>query len=76
MGAATTSSSTIVYCIEPGCKGWHTNLAGQHQKVTKNIPSPAGIGNPIAIMYIPVCKNSVQMDTVSSIDAPGDVKEL
>ena len=28
MGAASTSSSTRVYCMVPGCKGQHANLAG------------------------------------------------
>ena len=32
MSAASTLSSTRVYHIEPDCKGWHTNLAGCHQK--------------------------------------------
>ena len=31
-GCCLTSSSTIVYCMVPGCKDQHANLAGQHQK--------------------------------------------
>ena len=27
-----TSSFTKVYCMVPGCKGWHSNLASHHQK--------------------------------------------
>ena len=30
MGAASTSSSTIVYCMLPGCKGQCANLASWH----------------------------------------------
>ena len=70
MGAASTSSSTIVYHVLPGCKGWCTNLAGQHQKKKQqNIPNPADISGPIAVMYIPVCKNNVQIESVSSVDS-------
>ena len=51
MDAASTLSSTVVYHVEPGCKDQHTNLAGQHQKkYQQNIPNPAGMSNPIAIM--------------------------
>ena len=36
----------------PGCKGWHANLTGQHQKKwQQKIPNPAGISDPIAITY-------------------------
>ena len=34
----------------PGCKGWHANLAGQHQRKSKQkIPNPTGISHPIAV---------------------------
>ena len=70
MGATSTSSSTIVYHVLPGCKGWHVNLAGQYQmKQQQNKPNPAGICNPIAVMYIPVCENRVQMESVSYVDS-------
>ena len=70
MGVASTSSSKIVYCVLPGCKGQCANLAGQHQKKEQqNIPNPAGISDPIAIMYIPVYKNSVQIASVSPVDS-------
>ena len=50
MGAAFTSSSTIVCHVEPDYKGWHANLAGQLQrKKQQNIPNPAGMSNPTAI---------------------------
>ena len=65
MGAISTSSSTIVYCVLPGCKGWHANLAGQQQ----NKPNPSGISGPIAITCIPVCKNRDQMESVCSVDS-------
>ena len=70
MGATSTSSSTIVYHVLPGCKGQCANLAGQHQKeVAKNKPNPAGISNPIAVTYIPWCENRVKMDPVCSVDS-------
>ena len=70
MGDTSTSSSTIVYCMLPGCKGWHTNLAGQHQKKQQqNKPNPAGISNPITVTYIPVCENRVQMESACSVDS-------
>ena len=50
MGVASTLSSTIVYHIEPDCKGQCANLAAQHQKKQQLIiPNHAGMGNPIAI---------------------------
>ena len=50
MGAASTLLCTMVYHIEPDCKGWHANLSGWHQKKwQQNIPNPAGISDPIAI---------------------------
>ena len=70
MGATSTLSSTIVYHLLPGCKGQHTNLAGQHQKKSQqNKPSPTGISNPIAETYIPGCENRVQMEPVCSADS-------
>ena len=70
MGATSTLSSTIVYHMLPGCKGWHANLAGQHQKkYQQNKPIPTGISNPIAEMYIPRCVNRVQMESVFSVDS-------
>ena len=60
MDAAFTSSSTIVCHEEPDQKGQHDKMAGQHQKKKQqNVPSPAGISNPIAVLYIPVWENSV-----------------
>ena len=54
MGAAPTLSSTIVYHVEPDCKGQHANLTGQHQKkYQQNIPNPSGIHDPIAITQTP-----------------------
>ena len=50
MGTASTLSSRIVHHIEPDCKGWHANLADQHQEnKQQNIPNPTGMSNPIAI---------------------------
>ena len=70
MGATSTSSSIIVYCVLPGCKGWHTNLAGWHQKkLQQNKPNPAGMSDPIAVMYIPVCENRVPIELVCSVDS-------
>ena len=70
MGATSRSSSTIVYYMLPGCKGQCTNLAGQHQKKEQqNIPNPASISKSIAAVYIPVCENSVQIESVSSVDS-------
>ena len=69
MGATSTLLSTIVYCMLPGCKGWHANLTGWHQKRSKNKPSPTGISNPIAETYIPGCENRVQMEPVCSVDS-------
>ena len=55
MGAASTLSSTIVYHIEPYCKGQCANLAGWYQKkYQQNIPNPRGMSDPIAIIYTPV----------------------
>ena len=54
----------------PGCKGWHANLAGQHQKkLQQNIPNCAGISDPIAVTYISACENSVQIKSVSSVNS-------
>ena len=70
MGATSTSSSTIVCCMLPDCKGQCTNLAGQHQKKKQqNNPNPTGMSNPIAVTHISVCKNSVQIKSVSSVDS-------
>ena len=67
MGATSTLSSTIVYHMLPSCKGQCANLAGQHQKKEQqNKPSPTGISDPIAEMYIPGCANRVQIKPVCS----------
>ena len=53
-----------------GCKGQFANLAGWHQKkLQQNKPNPAGISDPIAVIYIPGCKNRVQMELVCSVDS-------
>ena len=50
-GATSTLSSTIVYHVEPDCKGQYANLAGWHQKMQQqNIPNPAGMRDAIDIM--------------------------
>ena len=70
MGATSTLSSTIVYHVLSGCKGWCTNLAGWHQKkYQQSKPSPTGISDPRAEMYIPRCANRVQREPVFSIDS-------
>ena len=75
MSATSTSSSTIIYHVIPGCKGRHANLASQHQKkYQQNIPSPAGISDPIAVTYIPVCENSVQIESVCPVDSSAVLK--
>ena len=33
------------------------------------MPNPAGISNPIAVTYIPVFENSVQIESVSPVDS-------
>ena len=49
MGATSTLSSTIVYCMLPGCKGQCANLAGWHQKkYQQNNPIPTGMIDPKA----------------------------
>ena len=54
----------------PGCKGWHANLAGWHQKKQQqNKPSPTGISDPIAVRFIPGCENRVQVEPVCSVDS-------
>ena len=54
----------------PGCKGQCTNLAGWHQKKQQqNKPNPGGISNPIAVAYIPVSENGVQIESVCSVDS-------
>ena len=54
----------------PSCKDWHTNLAGQNQKKNKkNKPNPAGMSDPIAVTYILVCENRVQMESVCSVES-------
>ena len=37
-------------------------------KVQDN-PNPACISDPIAVTYIPACKNRVQIESVSSVDS-------
>ena len=70
MGATSTLSSTVVYCVLPGCKGWCTNLAGQHQKKSQqNKPIPTGISDPIGGTHIPGCVNRVQMESVFPDDS-------
>ena len=70
MGAASTLSSTIVYYVLPGCKGWHANLAGQHQeKEQQNKPIPTSISDPIAETYIPGCVNRVQIESFFLVDS-------
>ena len=67
MGASSTLSSTIVYCVLPDCKGQHTNLAGQHQKKKQqNNPTPTGKIEPKAETYIPGWVNSFHKVLVSS----------
>ena len=74
MGATYSLSSTIVYCMLPGCKGWLANLAGQHQKkYEQNKPSPTGISDPLAETYIPGCANRFQMESVFSVDSVSKV---
>ena len=51
----------------PGCKGWHTNLAGQHQKeMQQNNPIPTGISNPKTEMYIPGLVKKLHRESLSS----------
>ena len=49
MGAASTLSSTIVYHVEPYCKGQHTNLAGQHQKDSVQAESVSPVDSSVDI---------------------------
>ena len=39
----------------------------KEKKVLLLNPNPAGIGDPIAVTYIPVCENTVQIESVSSV---------
>ena len=44
------------------------------QAEQQNIPNPAGISNPIAVTYIPVCENSVHIKSVSPVDSSAVLK--
>ena len=52
---------------------WQVNTKRNNSKI---IPNPAGISDPTAITYIPVCGNSVQIKSVSPLDPSAVLKGI
>ena len=50
---------------------WQANTKRSNNKISLN---PAGMSNPIAVTYIPVCENRVQIESVCSVDSSSIVK--
>ena len=66
MGASTTLSSTIAYCVLPDFKAQHANLAGWHQKkYQQNNPTATGKIKSKAETYISGWVNSFHKVLVS-----------
>ena len=52
--------------VKVGTLIWQPDTKRSNNKI---ILIPAGINDPIAVMYIPVCENRVQIESVSSVDS-------
>ena len=62
---STTSTRCSVIEITSLLQDSTNRMRNLHQ----NNPNPAGISDPITVTYIPVCKNSVQAKSISSVDS-------
>ena len=62
---------TYYLVVKVGTLIWQINTKRNNSKL---FPIPAGISDPIAITFIAVCENSVQIESVSPVDSSAVLK--
>ena len=63
----------VTWVVKVSVLIWQVSTKRSNNKISLN---PAGMSNPIAVMYIPVCENRVQIESVCSVDSSSILKGM